>query len=119
MIMLLRWIARIGGLVALVLGLMMPRSPMPGLHMALGGLVAVALAILAAWALAKGVRRPVALAGVVWAIGVVRVGMMIYQYFGIAGHPVIRIAHAVLGIGAIGLAEVLAAGLTPKTASLA
>ena len=115
MIMLLRWIARIGGLVALVLGIMISRSPVLRLHMAIGLLVAVSLGILAIWAVAARVRIPAALAGVIWAIGTVRVGLMQTQWMPGEHHWVVQAAHAILGIGAIGFAEMLAAGLTKRS----
>ena len=55
MINLLRWIARIGGLCALLLGLMLTRLAPAALqtHMVLGSLVAVTLAILVSRELMK------------------------------------------------------------------
>jgi len=120
MIMLLRWAARIGGLLALVLGLMLSRVAPPALqiHMTLGGIVAAALAILAAWAIATGVKIPVAIGGLVWAAVTVYVAMT-QSFLGAIGGPALKIIHPLLGIGAIGLAEMLAAALSRKRASLA
>ena len=114
MIMLLRWVTRIGGLVALVLGLMISRSPVLGLHMALGTIVAAALAIIAAWALAKGVRVPAAIAGLIWAAATVYVGRMQMQWLTGGNHWIVEVGHALLGVGAIGLAEMLAGGITKR-----
>jgi uncharacterized membrane protein len=113
MIKLLQWLTRIAGLGALVLGLMLSRTPMLSLHMTLGGIVVVALAILALWALSARVRIPAAIAALLWAAATIYVGMM--RGRGTAG----EIVHVLLGIGAIGLAEMLAAAITRKRASLA
>jgi hypothetical protein len=69
MITLLRWIARIGGLLALVLGLMLSRVAPSALqiHMTLGIMVALALAILGGLAMAKSVSLPIARMSLIWA----------------------------------------------------
>jgi hypothetical protein len=129
MINTLQWFVRIAGLGALVLGAMLWFAPETALkitrsfatgievHMVLGGIVALALAVLAAWALIDRVRIPAALAGLLWAIATVIVGTL--QDWWVAGgsHPVMAVIHLLLGIGAIGLAEMLAATL--KKAKLA
>jgi uncharacterized membrane protein len=113
MINVLRWSTRIAGLGALVLGLMLSRIPNVDLHRTLGGLVVLALAILALWALSARTRVPAAIAALLWAAATVYVGMM--RNRGTAG----EIVHVLLGIGAIGLAEMLAAAITRKRTSLA
>jgi hypothetical protein len=50
---------------------------------------------------------------------VVYVGTMQDWWVGAGSHLVIEIVHPLLGIGAIGLAEMLAAAITRKRASLA
>ena len=112
MIKLLQWLIRIAGLGALVLGLMLSRIPILNLHMILGCIVVLALAILALWALAVRVRIPAAIAGLFWATATIYVGMM--KNRGTMG----EIVHVLLGIGAIGLAEMLAGALARKRASL-
>jgi hypothetical protein len=113
MIKLLRWFARMAGLGALVLGLMLSRIPILNLHMTLGCIVVLALAILAVWALATRVRIPAAIAALIWAAATVYVGTM--KNRGTAG----EIVHVLLGIGAIGLVEMLAAAISRGRASLA
>jgi uncharacterized membrane protein len=113
MIKLLQWLTRIAGLGALVLGLMLSRFPELQIHMTLGCIVVLAMAILALWALSARVRIPAAVAGLLWAAATIYVGMM--RGRGTVG----EIVHVLLGIGAIGLAEMLAAAITRKRASLA
>ena len=116
MIKLHQQLTRIAGLGALVLGadfLFAPRAALLSLHMALGGIVALMLAILAVWALIDRVRVPAAIAALIWAAATIYVGMM--KGRGTAG----EIIHVLLGIGAIGLAEMLAAAINRRRASLA
>ncbi len=120
MIKLLQWLVRIAGLGALVLGATLWVAPgvigsfaaALRVHMTLGGIVTLALAILAVWALIDRVRIPAAVVGLLWAAATVFVGTL--QDWWVAGgsHPGIAWTHLVLGIGAIGLAEMLAAALT-------
>ena len=122
MIKLLQWFVRIAGLGALALGVSFwfasARPPL-SLHMTLGGVVAFVLAILAVWALIDRVRIPAAIVALLWAAAVVYVGTMQESWVGAGSHPIIEIVHPLLGIGAIGMAEMLAAALTRKRASLA
>jgi hypothetical protein len=118
MINLLRWIARIGGLLALVLGLMLSRVAPSALqiHMTLGVLVAVALAILGGWAMAKAVSLPIARMSLIWAGATIYIGFAQGRLLPGDNHWIIEVLHALLGIGAIGFAEMLAAALTRKAA---
>jgi hypothetical protein len=122
MINLLRWFVRLAGLGALLLGAMLASGnsgiPLP-LHMTLGGIVAIVLAILAGWALIHRVRVPAAIAALVWAAAVVTVGTVQDWWVGAGSHVIIEIVHPLLGIGAIGLAEMLAGAITRKRTSLA
>jgi|SRR5580658_1076169 hypothetical protein len=122
MIKVLQWSTRIAGLGALVLGIFLSfgAGALPvSLHMTLGGIVAVVLEMLALWALIDRVRVPAALVAVVWAAATVYVGTVQAWWIGAGSHLFIEIAHPLLGIGAIGLAEMLAAAINRKRASLA
>jgi hypothetical protein len=114
MINLLRWFTRIAGLGALVLGMGMwfgpPVVPLI-VHMLLGGIVALVLAILAVWALSARMRIPAALAALLWAVATVYIGIVQDWWVGAGSHRVIEVIHPLLGIGAIGLAEMLAGGI--------
>jgi hypothetical protein len=120
MINLLRWFTRIAGLGALVLGMGMwfgpPVIPL-GIHMILGVTVALVLAILAVWSLAARVRIPAAIGGLAWAAATVYIGTVQDLWVGAGSHRLIEVIHPLLGIGAIGLAEMLAGGITRAGAS--
>jgi hypothetical protein len=123
MIKLLQWLTRIAWLGALLIGAMLSIGldmHMGGssdisipLHRTLGLIVVLALAILALWALSARVRVPAAVAALLWAAATIYVGMM--KGRGTAG----EIIHVLLGIGAIGLAEMLAAAINRRRTSLA
>ena len=122
MINVLKWSTRIAGLGALGLGATFwfaPGVAPLSLHMILGGIVAIVLAILAGWALIHRVRVPAAIVALVWAAAVIYVGTVQDWWVGAGSHLIIEIVHPLLGIGAIGLAEMLAAAIIRKRASLA
>jgi len=107
----LRWCARIAGLLAFLLGMMLGHAAMPALfhlHMTLGGLTVVSLLIVALLSIGKVPAGKVA-AGLLWGaftiiIGVRQTVMLTGSY-----HWMIEAIHALLGIGAIGMTEMLAA----------
>ena len=119
MITLLRWIARIGGLLALVLGLMLSRVAPSALriHMTLGIMVALALAILAGLAMLKSLSLPIARMAFIWAGAAIYIGFAQGRLLPGDNHWIIEVLHALLGIGAIGFAEMLGGALTRKAAS--
>jgi hypothetical protein len=117
MIKLLRWLTRIAGLAALILGLLLTRIASAATiraHMTLGLIVALSLVILALAAVSARVRIPLAVVSVVWAGAVVYVGILHPRWMPGSSHWVIEVSHALLGIGAIGLAEAMAGAVTRK-----
>lgn len=119
MVNLLRWFTRIAGLGALALGITFVSRPgvaRLSLHMTFGGIVALVLAILAVWALIDRVRVPAAIGALVWAAATVYVGTVQDWWVGGGSHLLIEIVHPLLGIGAIGLAEMLGAAIYRKRA---
>jgi len=116
MINLLRWITRIGGIVALVLGLMLSRVAPSALeiHMTLGIMVALALGILGGLAMSKSVGLPIARMSLIWAGATIYIGFAQGRLLPGDSHWIIEVLHALLGIGAIGFAEMLGGALTRK-----
>jgi len=109
-----RWIVRIAGLVQIVLGVLFwTRHALAWIpvHMLVGLVLVLGLWALAGFALRAGmsialVTGAFALGGLLPWLGVVQAGMLVGQY-----HWVIQVVHLLLGLGAIRVAEVLAAGL--------
>lgn len=111
MIKLLAWFTRITGLGALLLGVFLSQGRLTGtlrLHMTLGALVAVYLAMLSLAAGFARVRPPMALVGLLWAAATVYVGLKQNVMMQGSSHWVIEVVHVLLGVGAIGLVEMLA-----------
>ncbi len=65
-------------------------------------------------AIATSVKLPVAIAGLLWAAVTVYVGMT-QSFLGAIGGPALEIIHPLLGIGAIGFAEMLGGALSRKS----
>ena len=111
MIKLLAWFTRITGLIALILGFFLWQGRFPGtlrLHMTLGALVAAYLVMISLAAGFARVRPPMALVGLLWAAATVYVGMKQNIMMPGSSHWVIEVVHVLLGVGAIGLVEMLA-----------
>jgi hypothetical protein len=111
MINLLKWFTRIAGLLALLLGLLLSRAGFAAalrIHMTLGMIVVVSLGALAVVSVSARVRIPLAVISFVWAAAILYVGIMQNRWMPGSGHWVIEVFHALLGIGAIGMAEMLA-----------
>jgi hypothetical protein len=122
MLNLLKWLTRIAGLCALVLGILFWRGMFTGAlttHMALGGIVALVLAILALLALSVRVRVPVAVLSLLWAAATLYVGIMQSWWPRDSYYSIIQIVHPLLGIGAIGLSEMLGGAISRQRTSLA
>jgi hypothetical protein len=118
MIKILQWIVRIAGVAALLIGMSFwgGRALAPvTVHMSLGGLVCLSLAIIAIMALTHRVRVPAALLALLWAIATVAVGTVQDWWVGAGSHVLIEAVHLVLGVGAIGLAEMLGAALKRRS----
>jgi hypothetical protein len=110
MIKILRWCARIGGILALVLGLMIGRVSFGGLvraHMVLGLVVVVALALIAVCGFLARIPAVLAIVGLAWAGGTLYLGVAQNNFMPGDAHWVIEVVHALLGIGAIGLADAI------------
>jgi hypothetical protein len=121
MINLLRWCIRIAWLGALVLGLLIWSGRLGGalnVHMTFGWVVAAGLLVIAVYGLVSGVRAPLAIASLVWAPLTVYVGVMQNQLMPGSSHWMIETIHLLLGVGAIGMAEALAGGITRGKKSL-
>ena len=118
MIKILQWVVRIAWVVAILLGMSFwtgrPIAPV-SVHMTFGGIVALALAIIAVIAMKDRVRVPVGIVALLWAIAMVVVGTVQDWWVGAGSHVLMEIVHPLLGIGAIGLAEMLAAALNRRT----
>lgn len=111
------WVVRLGGLIMLVLGLLFWTGNALGLvqeHMTLGLLVVLALWVLAATAMQKGVGVGLVIGAFVLGLVVIGFGMAQESLMSGATRVVvelIRIVHLLLGLALISFGEVLTARL--------
>ena len=111
------WVVRLGGLIMIVLGLLFWTGNALGLvqeHMTLGLLVVLALWVLAATAMQKGVGVGLVIGAFV--LGLVVIGFGLAQESLMSGATrvvveLIRIVHLLLGLALISLGEILTARL--------
>lgn len=103
-----RWLARISGSVALAVGIVYwLGAAMPlHAHMLFGGLLVLALVILA---YGGRKRAPgLSLLAVVWGLAIPVVGMLQLHLPWDEFQWATRLAHVVIGVGGVGLAEIIA-----------
>ena len=108
----LRWIVRLIGFAALVLGIMLwtgNGAAYVKLHMWLGFIVTFALLLLIVISLLSRIGPMLPLLALVWAIVLPVLGIAQLRVVLGPNHWIIQVVHLVLGLGAIGLAETLGA----------
>ena len=111
------WVVRLGGLIMIVLGLLFWTGNALGLvqeHMTLGLLVVLALWVLAATAMQKGVGVGLVIGAFVLGLVVIGFGMTQESLMSGATRVVvelIRIVHLLLGLALISFGEILTARL--------
>jgi len=105
-------LARLAFVIQLVLGIIIwagNSDSLTGLHILIGLVFVLALWALAVIALPGGVAYPLVAAGLVWGIVVVAFGLAQRGLIPGDAHWVIRVIHLLIGLVAIGLAEMLSA----------
>ena len=111
---------RVLGLILLVLGFLFwsrtAYSLIP-LHMRLGETVAALLWILAILGIRAKAPAGLIAAALLWGLVVVGFGMNMGALLPGRAHEIVRVAHFLIGLGAIGLSERLAARIKRATAS--
>ncbi len=104
------WIVRLTFLVSLVLGIILWTGhgyEYLKLHMWLGFVITFALLALVVLSLLARVRPVLPLIALLWAVALPVLGIAQLKIVPGANHWTIQVIHALLGVGAIGLAEVL------------
>ncbi len=105
------YLVKIGGTLALLLGIALWSGALYNLvhlHAGLGGLVVLSLWVLAFLAFRTGNATALAIAAVVW--GLLTLGLGLRQTEILVGdlHWIVKVAHLIFGLGAIGFGAVLA-----------
>jgi len=119
MVKLLRWCARVAGILALIFGLLIGRVSfdwLPRAHMTLGLIVVAALALIAIAGFFARLRPILPLIALLWAGVTVYIGLAQYRLMTGDAHWIVELVHGLLGIGAIGLAEATGARISRQRA---
>ncbi len=106
----LRWILRLGFLVALILGIALWTGhgySLLQVHMWIGFIITFALLLIVILSLLAKVKPGLPLVALVWAVLLPTIGIAQMRVMPGANHWVIQVVHLILGLGAIGLGEVL------------
>ena len=106
----LRWIVRLVFIVSLVLGVMLwtgNGAAYLRLHMWLGFIITFALLLLVIIGFVARIRPVLPLIALVWAVALPVLGIAQLHIVPGPNHWTIQVLHVIIGIGAIGLAEVL------------
>ena len=115
-------LVRLCGLVLLTLGMLFwtgnARSLIP-VHMLLGFVLVLALWVLAALAARAGVHRGLVALAVVWGVVVPALGLTQDRLLPGSAHWLIQVLHLLVGLGAIGQAEGLAARIKGRRSGVA
>lgn len=107
----LRWIIRVAGIVALGMGLIFwggSGYTLLSAHQGLGYLVSIALLLMAVLAFRQRVAPGLLVTAIIWSLVVPGVGSSQLKMLPGDLHWIIQVFHLLLGIGAIGLGEVIA-----------
>jgi uncharacterized membrane protein YobD (UPF0266 family) len=115
MVKLLQWCTRVAGIFALILGVLIGRvgySWLPRTHTVLGIVVVVALFLIAIFGFFARLPPVLPIVGVFWAGATLYLGYAQFHLMTGDAHWIIELAHALLGIGAIGLAEAIGARIS-------
>jgi hypothetical protein len=107
----LTWLVRLDGLVLVILGIAFWAGSAQGmipLHMALGGLLVLALWLLAI--VAAILRAPIGkvVVALVWGALVLWIGLTQQTLLPGSNHWIVQVVHLILGLGAIGVAQFFA-----------
>ena len=116
---LLRWIARLDGLAALILGGILWSGSRGSLkiHIITGFILTLTLLLVALLSFFLRVRPALPIVAIAWAILLPYVGFAQLKLVPGASHVVVQLIHLVIGICAIGLVEAVGAKIVRRTTS--
>jgi hypothetical protein len=107
----LRWMARLDGVGALILGIILWTGS-PGLlkiHILTGFIMSSTMLLIGLVGLFAHVKAALPIVAIVWALLLPYVGFAQLRPFPSTGHLIIQVIHLLIGICAIGIAEALTA----------
>jgi hypothetical protein len=117
-----RTIVIVAGIVQLVLGILLwgdlAKNLVP-LHETVGSILVLALWTIAMLSARLGAPLGLVILTIVWGLVVPVIGVTQQGLLPGSPHPIIQVVHLLLGIGAMGLASILAARVPPREAGYA
>lgn len=107
----LRWVARLDGIVALILGIILWTGSLGVLkiHILTGFIMSLTMLLIGLVGLFAHVKPALPIIAIVWALLLPYVGFAQLRPFPSPGHLIIQVIHLLIGISAIGIAEALTA----------
>ena len=106
----LRWIIRLGFLIALILGVALwtgHGSAYLQIHIWIGFIITFSLLLLLVLSLVSRVKPALPIISLFWAVALPVIGIAQLRLMPGASHWIIQVIHLIIGVGAVGLAEVL------------
>lgn len=107
----LRWVARLDGIAALILGIVLWTGS-PGLlkiHILTGFIMSITMLLIGLVGFFARVKPALPIVAIAWALLLPYVGFVQLRLFSGASHVIIQVIHLLIGVCAIGIAEALAA----------
>jgi len=110
----LRWVARLDGLAALILGILLWTGPAGSLnsHIGTGFIMTITLLLLGLLGFFARIKPVMPIVAIAWAILLPYIGFAQRHILLNANHVVIQLIHLLIGVCAIGVAEAVAAQIT-------
>jgi hypothetical protein len=110
----LRWVARLDGLVALVLGILLWGGSAGSLklHIMTGFVMSVTLLLIAVMGFFTRIKPVLPIIAIAWAILLPYIGFAQLKLMPGASHTVIQVVHLVIGVCAIGVVEATGAKIS-------
>lgn len=107
----LRWVARLDGLGALILGIILWTGSLGPLkiHILTGFIMSITMLLIGLVGFFARVKPALPIIAIAWALLLPYVGFAQFKLLPGASHVVIQVIHLLIGICAIGIAEALAA----------
>jgi hypothetical protein len=113
----LRWVARLDGIVALILGIILWAGS-PGLlkiHILTGFIMSITMLLIGLVGFFARVKPALPIIAIVWAPLLPYVGFAQLKLFPGGSHIVIQVIHLIIGVCAIGIAEALVAKIARQS----
>lgn len=113
----LGWVARLDGIGALILGIVLwTGSPrLLTIHILAGFILCLTVLLLGVLGFFARVRPAIPIVAIAWALLVPYVGFAQMKFLGGSSRVIIQVIHLLIGICAIGIAEMLAAKIKRRT----